>query len=130
MGKAMATPVTATAPQEVETTVGKSDENIDDDDDDILSYARDVMYVYKHMTKGSHELPDPTPAQKGLFDWVQNPEYKEKFYQTMLPKAQETLLKAKKTEDPETAIVEERRAIAGLKLLLAEAIEESQQITA
>lgn len=130
MVKVTATPVTAIDRQEVEDTVGKSDLDIDEEDDDILSYARDVMYVYKHMTKMSSDLPNPTPAQMGLFEWVQNPEYREKFYQTMLPKAQETLFKAKKTEDPETAILEERRNIGGLKVLLAEAIEDSQKITA
>lgn len=102
----------------------------DKDEDDILSYARDVMYVYKHMTKMSSELPDPTPSQMGLFEWVQNPEYREKFYQTVLPKAQDVLVKAKKTEDPESGVAEERQQIGILKSLLAEAIAESAEITA
>jgi hypothetical protein len=110
--------------------VGKSDQDIDEDDDDLLSFARDVMYVYKHMTKMSCDLPNPTPAQMGLFEWVQNPEYKEKFYQGMLPKAQEALIKAKKTEDPESAIYEERQQIAILKVQLSEALEEAAGITA
>lgn len=124
------TPVTAIDPQEVENKVGKSDQDIDEDDDDLLSFARDVMYVYKHMTKMSSDLPNPTPAQMGLFEWVQNPEYKEKFYQGMLPKAQEALIKAKKTEDPESAIYEERQQIAILKVQLSEALEEAAGITA
>jgi len=101
-----------------------------EEDEDVLEYARDVMYVYKHMTKMSSDLPDPSPSQLGLFEWVQNPEFKEKFYGQILPKAQDTLAKAKKTADPEATILEERRAVKDLRLILADAIEESKEITA
>ncbi len=101
-----------------------------EEDEDIISYARDVMYVYKHISAMSSDLPNPTSAQKGLWEWATNPENKEKFFSTILPKAQDTIIKQKKTEDPDAQIVDERRAIKDLKVLLAEAVEDSQKITA
>lgn len=99
------------------------------EDDDILTYAKDVMYAYKNLDNTEMWQANATPSQKSLLDWLGNQQNRSTFFKDMLPKAQEAIIKARNGRDPDEIGAQERRGIADLRNLLREHLAEADKIT-
>lgn len=99
------------------------------EDDDMLTYAKDVMYAYKNLDNTEMWQANATPSQKSLLDFLGNPQHRMVFFKEMLPKAQEAIIKARNGRDPDEIGIQERRGIADLRSLLKEHLAAADKIT-
>lgn len=92
--------------------------------DDDLQYAKDCLTVYRYLGRAMPKK-GVTDAARELHDWVANPDNKQKFLSTILPKAQDTLAKFKDKEDQGEVVQAEKRSIAELRQFLEVELEKA-----
>ncbi len=95
---------------------------------DELQYAKDVLWVWKHVGESKEdlaELDDLTASRLVLHDWIGTPEGREALLKTILPKAQDALIKAKASKDPDSIVEKETKSIASLKEFIMDVVSES-----
>jgi hypothetical protein len=98
-----------------------------DDVGDELEHARNVMFVNKNLGRKLSERRAGSAAVRIMHDWASNPENQEKWYSVIVPKAVDTLQKAKReSTDDDKIVAIERKGIDELKQILGEAIAQSQ----
>lgn len=95
---------------------------------DELLYARDVLWVYENLGTPVDNLrgrQGVTSSRLILFEWIGTPEGRETFLKTLLPKAQDALVKAKANRDPDSIVEKETKSIAQLREFVKTVVSEA-----
>lgn len=98
---------------------------------DDLQYAKDCLWVYGNLGAPPdrlQDLKDVTASRIMLFNWVRTDEGKETFFKMLLPKAQDALIKAKASKDPDSIREKEVKSIGALKEFIRGAVSEALSV--
>ena len=95
---------------------------------DELQYAKDVLWVYSNLGSTEEKLwkQEGTTANKMiLFNWIGTPEGRDALLKTILPKAQDALVKARANRDPDSIVEKETKSIAQLREFVKDVVSDA-----
>lgn len=93
-------------------------------------FAEDVLFVYRYLGRRLTKRRAGTHARYELHSWVhENAENRLTFIKTLVPKAQDTLLRFKEEESSQELVLHEKKAVRELQMELREAVLASKSIT-
>ncbi len=93
-----------------------------------LQYSKDVLWVWEHVgtsLQDLRELDDVTPSRIVLYDWISTTEGRDALFKTILPKAQDALIKARASKDPDSIVDKETKSIASLKEFIKDVVSDA-----
>lgn len=92
---------------------------------DDLVWANEVLKVYRNLGARGTVRRLGSRSARHLHEWASNPENAEKFLGGMVPKATDILAKHARPEESLDLVIAEKRSVAELKAVLAEALNKA-----